>query len=227
MAAKKVKGSEEAISVSPPRFAVLTQRIVGTAPYVQARFPEKARHMMKAKHEAGSTAKKGKTREARDFGEDYLESMYCGANGERGIPAAAFRAAFISACRTVNFKMTLAKMGLFVRADAVDPRDGTGLVVIEAGFLPVSTIMPVRNATGVVDLRARAMWKEWAATLRVQFDTDMFRLEDVVNLVARAGAQVGVGEGRADSKKSAGMGWGFYRLDGAGSVEYLNIIDAA
>jgi hypothetical protein len=148
--------------------------------------------------------------------------MHRGPNGECGIPAAAFRAAAISACRTVNFKMTLAKLGLFIEADFTDERDGTPLVAIEGE--PKCCTLPVRNATGVPDLRARAMWVDWAATVRVRYDADMFRLEDVVNLLTRIGAQVGVGEGRADSKKSAGMGWGHFKLDGSGSVEKLRLV---
>jgi hypothetical protein len=218
MAAKK---KSESITISPPKMHVVHQKIVGTAPYVQARFAEKARNMMRAKHEAGSTAKKGGTKAARDFGEDFRQSMHLGPDGQYGIPAAAVRAAAVSACRTVNFKMTLAKLGLFAESDFVDPRDGTPLVAITGK--PRSLILPVRNATGVADLRCRAIWDSWSATVRLRYDADMFRLDDVVNLLSRIGAQVGIGEGRADSKKSAGMMWGFFRLDGIGHVEELAI----
>lgn len=219
MAAKKKSEGQESVTVSPPRMHVLHQRIVGTAPYVQARFAEKARQQMRAKHEAGSTSKKGAKKEARDFDDDYEGAMHRGPEGEYGIPAAAFRAASVSACRTVNFKMTLAKLGLFIEADFIDPRDGTPLVRIEGEPRPLT--LPVRNASGVADLRVRPMWDVWAAELRVRYDADMFRLEDVVNLLMRIGAQVGVGEGRSDSKKSAGMGWGSFRLDGQGRVEEM------
>jgi hypothetical protein len=219
---KADKATEEVVTVSPPKMCVLHQRIIGTAPYCQARFAEKARNLMRAKHEAGSTAKKGAKKDARDFDSDYEGAMHRGPNGEHGIPAAAFRAAAISACRTVNFKMTLAKLGLFVEADFHDPRDGTPLVAIDGTPQPLT--LPVRNTTGVADLRVRPIWHEWAATVRMRYDADMFRLEDVVNLLARIGSQVGVGEGRADSKKSAGMGWGHFRLDGTGRVEVVNLI---
>jgi hypothetical protein len=35
---------------------------------------------------------------------------------------------------------------------------------------------------------------------------------DVTNLMQRVGQQVGIGEGRNDSKMSAGMGWGCFTL---------------
>ena len=40
-----------------------------------------------------------------------------------------------------------------------------------------------------------------------------------MNLMARAGAQVGVGEGRPDSKTSAGLGFGTWEIvTGEGAV---------
>lgn len=216
MAKAKTDSVVEVLSISPPRFAWLEVTLVGTAPLVQARFPEKARTQMAIKMEAGSTGNKGKKRDARNFEDDFRQSMYLGPKGEHGINASAFRAAAISACRIVGFKMTLAKLGLFIEADMVDPRDGTPLVKVEGK--PEMHVGPVRNANGAADLRARAMWKEWSVRLRVRFDSEMFKAEDVLNLLARIGGQVGIGEGRADSKKSAGCGWGFFTLKDEGKV---------
>lgn len=213
------KEVKESVTVSPPKMHILHQPIVGTAPYMQARFAEKARQEMQAKHEAGSTSKKGGKKDARDFDADYKGALHRGPKSQYGIPAAAFRAAAISACRTVNFKMTLAKLGLFVEADFTDPRDGTPLVAIKGE--PRMVILPVRNTSGVADLRSRPIWDEWSAVIRMRYDADMFRLEDVVNLLTRIGMQVGIGEGRADSKKSAGTGLGFFKLDGVGKVEAM------
>jgi len=51
--------------------------------------------------------------------------------------------------------------------------------------------------------------------VRIRFDQDTFSLQDVVNLLSRAGMQVGIGEGRPASKKSkCGMGWGMFRVKG-------------
>lgn len=213
--AKKTE-AVEVLSISAPKFAVMEVTLVGTSPLVQARFPEKARQQMAIKMEAGSTGNKGKKRDARNFEDDYKQSMYLGPNGEHGINASAFRAAAISACRIVGFKMTLAKLGLFIQADFVDPRDGTPLVKVDGE--PEMHVGPVRNANGAADLRARAMWKSWSVRLRVRFDAEMFKAEDVLNLLARIGGQVGIGEGRADSKKSAGCGWGFFELKDEGKI---------
>ena len=110
--------------------------------------------------------------------------------------------------------MTLAKLSSFVEADGFDREDGTPLVRIIGGDYR-SVTHHVRNATGVVDIRSRPMWDEWEADVRIRFDADQFSLTDITNLLSRVGAQVGIGEGRPDSKSSAGMGWGMFRLSDA------------
>ena len=118
------------------------------------------------------------------------------------MPCSAFRNALISACRTAGFVMTRAKLALFVEADGYD-EDGTPLVYFTKGE-PHKHIGYARNQTGVADIRSRPMWNPgWEATVRVRFDGDMFTPTDVANLMVRVGQQVGIGEGRPDSKQSA------------------------
>jgi hypothetical protein len=200
-----------AIGITPPLMKRLDLTLIGTAPLVINRFPAKAMQAMMEKQAAGSQAKKGKAREAKDFDAAFHGARHISTEGWDGIHAGAFRKALISACRLVNFKMTLAKLSLFVEADGLDAIDGTPLVRIIGGE-PERTDLPVRNATGVIDIRTRPMWREWSVNLRVKFDAEQFSATDVANLVARVGAQVGIGEGRADSKDSAGVGWGHFEV---------------
>jgi len=200
--------------IQAPKFQTATFTIIGTAPYVQNKFSQKAREAMHEKQAAGSQGKKGKTRTAKDFKECCEHAKHLTANGVCGIPAPAFRNAMISACRTVGFKMTLAKLSVFIEADDFDADDGTPLVLFKKGK-PRYTELAVRNQTGVCDLRARPMWDAgWEADLRVRFDADQFGIDDVANLLLRVGQQVGIGEGRPDSKNSCGMGWGLFAVKG-------------
>jgi len=108
--------------------------------------------------------------------------------------------------------MTHAKLSVFIEADGFDVDDGTPLVKITKGQ-PIYHEAAVRNDSGVCDIRARPMWREgWEAKVRIRYDADQFSLIDVSNLLGRAGMQVGLGEGRPDSKNSAGMGWGLFIL---------------
>lgn len=199
------------VQIKAPNILTATFRIIGTAPFVQAKFSEKAKNQIRETQEAGSQAKSKKKREPKNFDETCNASVHYSKEGWVGIPAGAFRAGCISACRLVGFKMTLAKLSVFIEADGYDSDDSTPLVrLIAEKYKRVD--MHVRNATGVVDLRSRPMWEEWQADVRVRYDADQFSLTDISNLLSRVGAQVGIGEGRPDSKNSAGMGWGTFRL---------------
>jgi hypothetical protein len=190
-------------------------KVSGATPFVQNAFPKKAREKMHEQQASGARAKKGQKREPKDFDLCYEQSKHKSREGWLGIPAAAFRNALISACRTVGFKMTLAKLAVFIVADGFDAVDGMPLVRIEGE--PRYVEHYVRNATGVVDLRARAMFEEWGLTLRIRFDADLFSLSDIANLLMRAGVG-GVGDGRNDSPNSAGMGWGEFSIEDAKRV---------
>ena len=201
------------VQIAAPKLRTVEFVIKGTAPYVQARFSAKAMQAMASKMLAGSVAKKGAKREARDFDDDFRQAQHVSTEGWRGIPAGAFRQAMISACRLVGFKMTLAKLSVFVEADGFDKVDGVPLIKIDGE--PERIDMAVRNQTGVADIRVRPIWRQWSAKLRVRYDEDQFSLDDITNLVMRVGMQVGIGEGRPDSRESAGLGWGTFALGGA------------
>lgn len=205
------KSKTATITIPKPDIQTITVPIRGVSPYMQARFSAKTMQAMKAKMEAGSTARSKRTKEARNFEQDFREAMHISTYGWHGIPAAAFRNACIDVCRMVGFKMTHAKMSIFVNAHGFDKIDGTPLVRLIADE-PEMTEMAVRNATGVVDIRVRPMWREWAAEVPLSFDRGQFTDEDVINLLARAGLQVGIGEGRPYSKGSNGLGYGLFEI---------------
>jgi hypothetical protein len=199
---------EETCIITPPKFGVTDFYIEGAAPLVIERFSKKAELM--AKMAEGKSAGNKKVRDARDYDKEAEEARYRSAENWEGMNAAAFRAAMISACRLVGFKMTLAKLSTFIEADGYDKNDGVPLVRIY-GESQVYTAH-TRNATGVVDVRSRPMYRNWAARLRVRYDMDQFKMADVLNLVSRCGMQVGIGAGRPDSKASAGCGFGLFNV---------------
>lgn len=203
------------LEVTAPRFRTVALAIEGTSPYVQHRFSQKAQTAIRKTQSQGSVARGRKSREARDFDRDFEEAKHVAEAGWLGMPASGFRNAMISACRAGGIVMTRAKLAFFVEADGFD-LDGSPLVRIEGDVRQHETY--ARNETGVIDLRSRPMWAPgWRALVRVRFDADMFSEADVANLLWRAGEQVGIGEGRPDSRRSNGVGWGMFRL---ADVEY-------
>jgi hypothetical protein len=204
-----VAPAADAVVISPPSIGTVDFLIRGTAPLVIERFAKKAELMLKMQE--GTTARNRKERTARDYEVEAEAARYRSEDGNwEGINAAAFRAGMISACRLVAFKMTLAKLSVFIVADGHDTFDGLPLVRIfgESRVFTAHT----RNATGVADVRSRPQYRDWACVLRVRFDQDQFKLPDILNLLARVGGQVGIGAGRPDSKSSAGCGWGTFAL---------------
>jgi hypothetical protein len=199
---------EENCVISAPKFAHTDFYLEGIAPLVVERFSKKAELM--AKMAEGKSSSSRKVRDARDYDKEAEEARYRSHDDWEGMNAAAFRAAMISACRLVGFKMTLAKLSTFVEADGYDKQDGIPLVRVY-GNSHVYTAH-TRNATGVVDIRSRPMYSEWACKLRVRYDLDQFKTNDVLNLVSRCGLQVGIGAGRPDSKASAGCGFGLFQV---------------
>ena len=209
---------QESYVVNIPKLNIkrLPVQIMGTAPLMIMRFSQKSKDKMQETQEAGTQARSKKNRAARNFEEDSKNAAYRFADGSYGINAISFRHAMVESCRYVDYKMTVAKGTIFIVADGYDVHDSTPLVRIHSPKPPETRIMPVRNATGVIDLRARPVWMEWGCNLTVEFDADRFHVNDILNLLTRAGVQNGVGEGRPNSKRSVGLGFGTWAIVSAG-----------
>ena len=200
----------ESVTVTAPNFQTAEFNIKGVAPYVQLRFSQKVKYQLLEKMATEGKASKGK-RNVRDYEEEFLQSMYEGPKKERGIPAAAFRKAMVSACKTVGFKMTLAKLSVFVIQDGWDAKQPQVPLVRIYGD-PVKQEDMARVETGQPYVCVRAAYHGWSSKLVIRWDADQFTIDDIFNLLTRVGQQVGICEGRPDSKKSAGMGWGLFEV---------------
>ena len=200
------------IQIKPPNIKTIIVEIKGTAPLVVHRFSHKAQQGMLIKMVAGSTAKKGTKREAADLDDIYNNARYQHADGWDGFNASAIRHALISACRLVGFKMTIAKLSVFVIEDGWDKIESQ-IPLIRIYGKPRRLDMWARVETGQAYMTIRPCYDTWSAKIKIRFDADQFTVEDVTNLLARAGAQVGICEGRPDSKNSVGMGWGTFEIE--------------
>lgn len=202
------------VSIKPPNFGRATFTIEGIAPLVIHRFSAKTKNQMKQKMETGKAASSKKNREAKNTDDIYEESRYISTEGWDGFHAGAIRNALISACRLVGFKMTLAKMSIFVEADGWDKEEPQiPLIRIYGKSQKQEDI--ARVETGQPYVTVRAAFHQWSAKIKIRWDGDQFTAEDVANLLSRVGLQVGIGEGRPDSKNSAGMGWGLFEVKNA------------
>lgn len=217
MAVSKIKSvpvepGQRSVAIRAPNFGTAEFNIIGVAPLVIHRFSAKTKAQMKLKMETGSAAGNKKNREAKNTDDTYEEARYKSAAGWDGFHAGSIRAAMISACRIVQFKMTIAKLSIFVEADGVDALEPQ-IPLIRIYGDPVKQEDMGRVETGQPYVIVRAAYHDWTAKVRIRWDADQFTPEDVTNLLARVGMQVGIGEGRPDSPNSAGMGWGLFRIE--------------
>jgi len=199
--------------VHPANIIRAVFQIRGTAPFVQNKFSAKQKALMMENMATPKAAQKAKSaRKPRDYDADFKNAQHVSTAGWNGIPCPAFRAAMIDACRAAGLVMTKAKMSVFVIPDGFDVDEGTPLVRIISPTPPERLESLVRNDNGGADIHIRPMWRDWSANVTVEFDADMITVESVVNLLDRAGRQVGVGEGRPFSKNSVGQGWGTFTV---------------
>lgn len=204
---------QRVVQIKAPNFQHGVFHIKGTAPLVIHRFSAKTKNQMKEKMEQGPSAGSKKKREARSTDDLYQEARYISKQGWDGFHAGAIRNAMISACRLVNFKMTLAKLSIFVEADGWDAEEPQ-IPLIRIDGKPVKQEDMARVETGQPYVTVRAAYHDWGAKIHIRWDGDQFTVTDISNLLSRVGQQVGLCEGRPDSKNSAGMGWGLFKLEG-------------
>lgn len=201
---------KETIRIKLPNIQKMVLIMVGTSHLCINRFTAKAKEQIQATQQAGQVARSKTSRPKRDLKADYEGSRHKSEEGWDGFACAALRNAAISACRLVGYKMTIAKLSIFVEADGVDREDGTPLVRITSGK-PREWTTTVRNKNGGADLRCRPRWDPgWEARPTIRYDADQFSETDIINLLNRAGGQVGIGEGRPDSKDGPGIGFGLF-----------------
>lgn len=206
------------VTIKPPNMQRATFEIIGTAPLVVHRFSAKTKLQMKTKMEIGSAAGNRKNREPKDTDETYQEARYISKAGWDGFNAAGMRNALISACRVASFKMTIAKLSIFVEADGYDAKEPQ-IPLVRILAEPQKQEDMARVETGQPYVTVRAAYHDWRANVTIRWDGDQFTISDVTNLISRVGEQVGLCEGRPDSKNSAGMGWGLFRVAKTGELK--------
>lgn len=166
-------------------------KVVGDSPLIAHKWSEKAKQQMRDKQ--GKKAKAPK--EAKNPEECYRGTLYEHPDGGYGFPAVAFKAAAVDACSFVDGLTKVAARGAFhIQGD---------MVKIE-GSAPRMREDMVRVGMGVADLRYRAEFPTWKASLTIQFNASVISAEQIVDLFRIAGFAVGVGEWRPQRDGSFG-----------------------
>lgn len=173
--------------------------ITGKTPMIQHQWSEKAQREMREKH----AGKKTKVREARNPEKEFQDACYLTDEGEFGFPLMAFKNSLITAAhKDIGIEKTLVRKALFMVCK------DSGLIAKMECNEPIMREDTVRVGAGSADLRYRPEFRNWSAEITVELDAALLTLEDLANLINRAGFGVGIGEWRPEK----GGEYGRYEL---------------
>jgi hypothetical protein len=203
VAKKKDTGTIELTRLSEQELEI---PIVGTAPVIPHKWSEKSIRMMPGHPEKEKVKTK---KEDRDPETEADACLYKLKGNRLAIPATAFKAAMVGACRFFEKPSMVEAKQMFFVVGEVD-ESGDQLVPI-TGEKTLREDTP-RNSNGNADLRYRYAIKNWTATLNVRFVPEIISPESIVSLVDAAG-RGGVGDWRPSAPKSYTGTFGTWRVD--------------
>lgn len=205
--AKEVKSKEvkSMVTLRPIKKRVITLTIRGTSPLIQHQWSEKAKEMMRLKHQG----KKTKDRDVREPQKEGEQAAYRTTQGKFGIPLTALKSALIGAAhKDLGIEKTLVRKAVFIPC-----KDDGGILEMDCDE-PIIKEDPVRVGQGSADLRYRPYYLRWAVLVTFEIDAELLTTEDLCNLVDRAGFGVGIGEWRPEK----GGEYGRFEVDRTRSV---------
>jgi len=191
--------ADEGITLARINIETAVIEVQGTAPLIVHAWSQKAKQQMLDKQQGKKTRK-----EPKDPHADFMASRYLFEDGSGdGFPTMGFKAATVKGGGRMfgkAVKMTELRQILTFRPDGVST-DGMQLSRLITEDPRMREDM-VRVQMGT-DIRYRAQFDNWSATLRIEFVPSIIDLSSVVALVD-AGGTNGVGEWRPEKNGSFG-----------------------
>lgn len=193
----------------------LTACILGTSPLIMNRMSQKVLHDLLAPKGKKTAAEKASSMKHHPI-EEFRAAPYTLTNEDAPTLLGVLPTAFKKAMCTAALDMPGAKKAQIGR-----------LVSVDWGMQPIygkpKLFMAVTRSADVnktPDVRTRAILPAWACTLTVEFVKPILREQAVVNLLAAAGVQCGIGDWRQE--KGSGN-YGAFKLVSADDPEFLRI----
>jgi hypothetical protein len=200
MAKAPVK-TETAITLPALNIKMMEVTLVGDAPLIVHAWSEKAKKEMLDKQMKVA----GGGREAKNPLSDFESSMYRFDDGGHGFPSIAFKNAAVTAGTSIaGLTKIAARQAFSIMGEDMDiPGSFPGTVsrtnlVRLLGTKPQMREDMVRVGMGTADLRYRAEYVNWFATVIVRYNASVLSEEQILNLINTAGFAVGVGEWRPE-----------------------------
>lgn len=186
---KETESTEAMITLHPINIKSLLLTVIGDTELIMNKWSEKAKREMLNKQ----MKKAAQPKEAKDPEKDYENSIYTLENGRYAFPSIAFKAAAVRAAKTDGIAMTDARAWFHIDDELVEIKGE-----------PRMREDMVRLQGTTADIRFRAGFPKWEATLLVRFNARAISAEQIVNLFNTAGFGTGVGEWRPEKNGNFG-----------------------
>ncbi len=193
--AKTAKKDDVQLLDIPPIERSLAQVVIHNEPMsslIMHKFGEKMKKQIAEKEQG----KAKNARPVRDPEQEYMESMYMMPDGETpAIPCRWVKASMVEACRNVeNINMTQARGWFFVKG----LHDADYAEIVGKHNMHSDTVLVggKGKGTGSATMRYRGEFKEWKATIVIDYRSDLMTLDSLINLLLNAGYACGLGEMR-------------------------------
>ena len=188
------QSKEESLTLKALSIEQMSVSVKGISPLIMHKWSEKAIKMMLDKQ----MKKAVKGREKKNPKEDVEACTYRDSDGDVCIPSNMFKQAIVGAVRNVEgLTMTIVRGALFVTGD----KDGN--IKLKYGEMVPRQDM-VRVSMGSADIRFRPEFRDWSATMTIQYNPQVISAEQIINLVNLAGFSVGICEWRPEKNGDFG-----------------------
>lgn len=215
----KTAKKEEVIVLKQMEIKEAVIRIVGDSPLIMNRWDPKAKQMILDKQMG---VKKAEKKANKNPNECFVESIYWISGKPKSYSDEDIEAAINSTDARYGFKCTSFKQAMQVTAYRMgwEPNqmglrgalfivpdayvDGDDLVELK-GSKPRNRDDMVKVGMGVADIRFRGEFTGWYCDLHIRYDSSMYSLDYLVNILNAAGFKNGMGEWRVERDGQFGM----------------------
>lgn len=185
------KSDDKIVEIRAPNVTQMKVPIVGVGGYIPNRLTTETARLAQKIDEKGKSIKGKAPRSQRDLDAEYEACFYRDENDDYAMPGGAIKRALSTA------------------AIAVEGLDGTTVkrhIQVMEEFLKIEyddlrrreDVVRQSGKTGAPDIRHRPEFLGWSTVVTLQFDAEVIPKDAVLNLLARAGFTVGVGDWRPD-----------------------------
>jgi len=183
------KDESKLLRISPVTTVDVNITIVGLSPLIQHAWSAKAKKMLDHTTEKPKKAAKKPPIVPED---EFEGALYRTEDGDYGVPAMAIKKAITEATHhDIGLAKTLVRKAVFIVCS-----DANGCLPLQCDPPRMREDLVRIGTKKTAQIRYRPEFINWAVMVPMKIDTGLISVEEVVNMLNRAGFGVGIGEWR-------------------------------